>query len=147
MKEWKPATPVLRRRYDFDRKGVPLGVWILGLVLFAVFVEVWQVTRVSELTYTLDKTDKSIAEAQARRDYLDAQLAATRTRLALENAAHKHGMKPAEPSQIVVVPAAYLADGPGAEEGGRFLVALGRRVAESFVPTARAKSRRTSPQR
>lgn len=147
MKEWKPTTPVLRRRYDFDRRGVPLGVWILGLVLFAVFVEVWQVTRVSELTYALDKNEKAIAEAEARRDYLDAQLASTRTRIALERAAQKIGMKPAEPSQIVVVPAAYLADGPGAEEGGQFLAALGRRVAESFVPTARAKSRRSSPHR
>ena len=144
MKEWKPATPVLRRRYDSERRSVPLGAWVLGLVLSAVFVEVWQVTRVSELTLAIDRSEKAIAETQARRDYLDAQLAATRTRPALERRAAQLGMKPAEPEQIVVVPAAYLADGPGAEEGGRFLVALGRRVAETLVPQARAKSRRLS---
>lgn len=147
MKEWKPTTPVLRRRYDFERRGVPLGVWILSLVLGAVFVEVWQVTRVSELSMALGKTEKAIAEAEARRDYLDAQIAATRTRPALERTASRLGMQPAEPEQIVVVPAAYLADGPGAEEGGRFLASLGRRVAESFVPTARAKSRPPSSHR
>jgi hypothetical protein len=144
MKEWKPATPVLRRRFEFERRGVPVGVWMLGLALFAVFVEVWQVTRVSELTLALDRTEKAIAETSARRDYLDAQLAATRTRPALERAAARLGMKPAEPAQIVVVPAAYLADGPASEEGGRFVASLGRRVAETLVPSARAKSRRSS---
>ena len=146
MKEWKPVTPVLRRRFDFERRGVPLGVWMLGLVLSAVFVEVWQVTRVSEMTLAIDKSEKSIAEAEARVDYLDAQLASTRTRPALERTASRLDMKPAEPQQIVVVPAALLADGPGAPEGGRFLAALGRRVAETLVPSARAKSRRFSSQ-
>ena len=144
MKDWKPATPVLRRRFDFERRGVPLGVWVLGLVLSAVFVEVWQVTRVSELSMALGKTEKTIAETEARRDYLDAQIAATRTRPALERTADRLNMKPAEPQQIVVVPAALLADGPGAEKGGRFFVALGRRVAETLVPNANAKGRRLS---
>ena len=142
MKEWKPATPVLRRRFDFERRGVPLGVWVLGLVLSAAFVEVWQVTRVSELTLAIDKSERASAETQARRDYLDAQIAATRTRPALERTAARIGMKPAEPQQIVVVPAALLADGPGAPEGGRFFAALGRRVAETLVPKANAKGRR-----
>jgi hypothetical protein len=55
-------------------------------------------------------------------------------------------MKPAEPQQIVVVPAAYLAGGGGSEEGGgRAFVALGRRVAETLVPSARARTRTPSP--
>jgi hypothetical protein len=140
MKEWKP-TPVLRRRFEFERRGLPLGTWILGLLLVALFVEVWQVTRVSELVLTIDRAEKALAQTEARRDYLEARLAATRTRPALAQAAQKLGMKPAEPSQIVVVPAGYLAgDGP-VEEAGTRIAALGHRVAEALVPPARARSR------
>jgi len=144
MKKRTP-TPVLRRRFDFDRPRVPLAAWILGLVLVAAFVEVWQVTRVSELTFGTDRAAKSLAEAEARHDYLEGRLALTRTRPALEARARALGMKPAEPSQIVVVPTRFLAGGDEAEEGGGRLVALGRRVAESLVPSARAKGRMSSP--
>lgn len=140
MKKRTP-TPVLRRRFDFDRTRVPLAAWILGLVLCAAFVEVWQVTRVSALTLSTEKTARALDEAQARHDYLEGRLAVTRTRSALEARARALGMKPAEPSQIVVVPTAYLAGGDGAEEGGGRLVAFGRRVAESLVPSARARGR------
>jgi hypothetical protein len=138
-------TPVLRRRYDFDGRRIPLGTWILGLILVAAFVEVWQVTRVSELTLEIDRAALELAKAEARRDDLEARLAATRTRPALVAHAKALGMKPAEPQQIVVVPAAYLAGGEGAEEGGHALVALGRRVAETLVPSARARTRLPSP--
>ena len=53
MKHWKP-TPVLRRKFDFEKKGVPLVAWIVGLALVATFAEVWQATRVSELTLSID---------------------------------------------------------------------------------------------
>ena len=137
----RTRTPVLRRRYDFEGRRVPLAAWILGLVLVAAFVEVWQVTRVSELTLQIDRASLELAKAEARRDDLEARLAATRTRPALAAHAKALGMKPAEPRQIVVVPAAYLAGGESGEEGGRALVALGRRVAETLVPSARARTR------
>lgn len=140
MKRWKP-TPVLRRRFDFERRGLPLGVWILGLMLFVLFVEVWQVTRVSELVLAIDTSEKKLAQAEARRGDLEARLASTRTRPALAEQARRLGMKPAEPSQIVVVPAAYLAGDSPAEEAGTRIAALGRRFAEALVPPARARSR------
>lgn len=141
----RTQAPVLRRRFDFDRRTLPLGAWILALVLSAAFVEVWQVTRVSEITFAIDRTEKDLAKASARRDALEAQLAGHRTRTALEAQAKRLGMMPAEPHQIVVVPAALLAGGGGSEEGGRALVALGRRVAETLVPSARARTRPPSP--
>ncbi|MEO6462887.1 MAG: hypothetical protein ABIP29_07410 [Candidatus Eisenbacteria bacterium] len=141
----RTQAPVLRRRFDFDRRTLPLGVWILALVLSAAFVEVWQVTRESEITFEIDRTEAELGKASARRDALDAQLAGHRTRTALEAQARRMGMKPAEPHQIVVVPAAFLAGGGGSEEGGRALVALGRRVAETLVPSARARTRTPSP--
>ena len=140
MKQWKP-TPVLRRRFEFEKKGVPLLAWVLSLVLVATFVEVWQATRVSEFTLQIDRTEKALTQAEARQAYLESQLAATRTRPALAPLALKLGMKPAEPSQIVVVPAAYLAGGDAPEGGGKTLVALGRRVADFLVPAARARTR------
>ena len=129
MKQWKP-TPVLRRRFDFDKKGVPLAAWIVGLVLVASFVEVWQATRVSELTLSIDRTSA----------HLEARLAAGRTRPALAGIASKLGMKPAEPIQIVRIPAAYLAGADLPENAGSQLASLGRRVAEFVVPSARARS-------
>lgn len=139
MKKRTP-TPVLRRRYDFSGRSIPLGAWILGLVLVAAFVEVWQVTRVSQLTLATDAAALELGKAEARRDDLSARLASTRTRPALEARARQLGMKPAEPNQIVFVPAGYLADGASGE-GGQALVAFGRRVAESLVPSARARTR------
>ena len=139
MKKRTP-TPVLRRRYDFSGRSIPLGAWILGLVLMAAFTEVWQVTRVSQVTIDTDKAAAELSKAEARRDDLSARLASTRTRPALEARARQLGMKPAEPSQIVVVPAGFLAGGDS-REGGQALVALGRRVAESIVPSAWARTR------
>jgi hypothetical protein len=140
----RTPTPVLRRRYDLDGRSLPLGVWILALVLMAAFVEVWQVTRVSQLALETDRAAVDLAKAEARRDDLEARLAATRTRTALEAHARRAGMKPAEPGQIIVVPDAYLAGGGVVEEGGHALVALGRRVAETLVPSARARTSTSS---
>jgi len=140
----KTPTPVLRRRFDFDRPRVPLAGWILVLVLVVAFVEVWQVTRVSALTMSTEKTARLLEDTEARRDYLEGRLAVTRTRSALEARARALGMKPAEPSQIVVVPAAYLAGGDGADERDESFAALGRMFAESLVPSARAKGRVSS---
>jgi hypothetical protein len=133
---------VLRKRYDYERRGVPFYAWVLGLILLAVFTEVWLVTRMSEVTLQNDRVEKALAQAAARQSYLEAQLAATRTRPALALLAKRMGMKPAEPSQIVNLPAAYLADGDAPEEGGNSLVALGRRFADAIVPSARARVRR-----
>ena len=138
-------TPVLRRRYDFDRRALPLGAWILLLLVGAGFVEVWQTTQVSALSIHIGRTADDLAKAEARRDALEARLAEHRTRTALEAQAKRLGMKPAEPEQVVVVPAQWLADGGSSEEGGGALVALGRKVAETLVPQARARSRSASP--
>jgi hypothetical protein len=99
---------------------------------------------VSELTLETDRAAIALAKAEARRDDLEARLAATRTRTALEAHARRVGMKPAEPGQVIVVPDAYLAGGSPVEEGGHALAALGRRVAETLVPSARAKTRTAS---
>ena len=141
MKHWKP-TPVLRRRFDFDRKGVPLVAWIVGLVLVASFVEVWQATRVSELTLSIDRTSAQLSQVQSRLSDLESRLAARRTRPALAGIASRLGMKPAEPIQTVLIPAAYLAGTDLPESAGSQLASLGRRVAEVVVPSARARSRR-----
>jgi hypothetical protein len=140
MKHWKP-TPVLRRRFEFDRKGVPLLVWVLGLILVATFVEVWQATRVSEITLQIDRAEKALSQSEARQSYVESQLAATRTRPALLALARRMGMKPAEPSQTIIIPAAYLAGAEIPESGGGSLVAFARRVGEVLVPSARARSR------
>ncbi len=133
---------VLRKRYDYERRGVPLFAWVLGLILLAVFAEVWLVTRMSEVTLQSDRVEKALAQAVARQSYLEAQLAATRTRPALAALAKRMGMKPADPTQVVNLPGAYLADGDAPEEGGTTLIALGRRLADAIVPSARARARR-----
>jgi hypothetical protein len=140
MKHWKP-TPVLRRRFEFDRKRMPLLVWVLGLILVATFVEVWQATRVSEITLQIDRAEKALSQAEARQSYVESQLAATRTRPALAALARRIGMKPAEPEQTVIVPATFLAGAELPEDGGRTLVAFARRVGDFLVPSARARSR------
>jgi len=140
MKTWG-ATPILRRRYHAERRGLPPIAWIVGLVLMVGFVEVWESTRVSALTLDIDRAARELARTEARRDYLDAELAAARTRPALAQAAKSLGMKPADPAQIVLVPDAYLAGTDNAVRADRGLAALGRRAFEVLVPQARARTR------
>jgi len=139
MKSARPT--VLRKRFEFERRSVPMVAWVVGLALAAVFCDVWLVTRMSEVTLQNDRVEKALAQASARQSYLEAQLASTRTRPALQALARKMGMKPAEPSQVVILPAAYLADGYTPDEGGHSFVALSRRIADAIVPRAMAKGR------
>jgi hypothetical protein len=143
MRQWRP-TPVLRRRFHPERRSLPPAVGLVGLLLFAGFLEVWRVTRISELTIAIDRIEATAAQTEARRDYLDAQLAAARTRPALTSMARSWGMKPAEPAQIVVVPAAFLAGGSeasGTDRGLTGLAGLGRRTLDFLVQEARARTR------
>jgi hypothetical protein len=138
----KPGRPtVLRKRFEFERRGLPLSAWLIGLALMAVFCDVWLVTCTSQVTLQNDKVEKALAQASARQSYLEAQLAGTRTRPALAALARKMGMKPAEPNQVVVLPAAYLADGDAPEDGGTSFAALSRRAFDVLVPRAMARGR------
>ena len=139
MKSNRPT--VLRKRFELERRGVPLAAWVVGLALMAVFGDVWLVTRMSEVTLQKDKVERALAQASARQSYLEAQLASTRTRPALAALAKKMGMKPAEPTQVVILPAAYLADGDAPDVAGHSLLAFTRKVADAIVPGAMARTR------
>ena len=132
---------VLRQRFEFERRGLPFSAWLVGLVLVAVFCEVWLVTSTSQVTLLNDKAEKALAQASARQSYLEAQLAGTRTRPALQALAKKLGMKPADPGQVVVLPSQYLAQGDVPEDGGTSLAAMTRRVGDLIVPKAMARGR------
>jgi Flp pilus assembly protein TadD len=139
MKQTCPT--VLRRRFDVERRGLPLSAWLVGLVLVAVFCDVWLVTCTSQVTLQNDKVEKALSQATARQAYLEAQLAGTRTRPALMALAKKMGMEPADPSHVIVLPAAYLADGDTPDEGGTSLASLWRRASDALVPKAMARGR------
>src|SRR5688500_5889102 len=140
MKSWRP-TPVPRRPFPSERARLPWIARLALLVLVAVFVEVWESTWVSQAALETDRVEKQLAQLEARRDYLDAQIAAAQSRPALASAAKRFAMQPADPSQIVVVPADYLASSDPAPGSDTSLAALGWRALEALVPQARARSR------
>jgi len=123
------------------REGVH---WLLifALLLAAAFIEVWESTAVSQLSLDIDRLQDQVRNTDAHTSYLDARWAEAGNRVRLAMFAKSHGLRPADPGQIVVIPRTYLASAPAASgipENG--LAAITRRTTEFFVPAARARGR------
>ena len=111
----------------------------VGLLL----VEVWQSSRVTELSFSLEKSRSALVQAQARIESAQARLERQTTRAVLAPVAATLGLVPADARQIVSLPSAYLADGEAATRDGVpvSLLAWAERAARALVPEATARSR------
>ena len=97
-----------------------------------LLVEVWQSTRMAELSLTLDQSRTALQQAHARLDFVRAELERRSTRAELAPLA----------SQLVVLPAEYLAECEVADRSAdRPLLAWAERVSRVLVPEAKARGR------
>jgi hypothetical protein len=126
-----------------ERRAVRPELWGIALVAVGMLlVEVWQSSRMAELCLALDHNRAEVQQAQARLEYLQAQLDRRSTRAELAPQAGLLGLVPADAKQVVQLPPEYLAAAdrePGRES--RPTLAWAERVSRVLVPEATARGR------
>ena len=120
------------------------GLWLFAFALVTMLlVEVGQSSRMTELSLELDQNRAAVVQAQARLEFVQAQLDRRTTRAELAPQASKLGLKPADPRQVVALPAEFLAaDAPA--DGSidpASLLGLAERASRVLVPEATARVR------
>ncbi len=120
--------------------------WLVAAATVGMLlVEVWLSSRVAELSLSLDRNRTALVAAQARLEFVRAQLDRQTTRATLAPLASELGLAPADTRQVVMLPAAYLAASGGATRSADAptLVAWAERVSRVLVPDASARGRGT----
>jgi len=127
-----------------EARAVRPELWLAALALVGMLlVEVGQGSRMAELGLQLDQNRSALAQAQARLEFVQAQLARRTTRAELVPLASQLGLAPADVQQVVALPAEYLADAePPAPAGApASLLAWAERASRALVPEATARAR------
>jgi len=131
-----------------ETRSIRPGLWLLAAGLVGILlVEVWQSSRVAELCLSLDHNRSALVQAQARLEFVQAQLDRRATRAELTPLADQLGLAPADAKQVVALPASYLADAerPARDQGSVPLLAWAERASRAFVPEATARVRAAQP--
>ena len=119
-------------------------LWLLATVVAGMLlVEVWESTRMAELSLALDQTRTALQQTHARLDFVRAELERRHTRAELAPLASQLGLAPPDPQRIVVLPAEYLADDDRGRRNGEAvsLLVWAERASRVLVPEARARGR------
>lgn len=126
-----------------ERRALRPELWLVaGAVVGMLLVEVWQSSRMAELCLTLDHNRAVVQQAQARLEYLRAELDRRTTRAELAPQASLMGLVPVDAKQVVQLPTEYLAaadDRPAPDS--RPALAWAERVSRAIVPDATARGR------
>jgi hypothetical protein len=125
-----------------DRRALRPELWAIALIAVGMLlVEVWQSSRMAELCLALDHNRAAVPQAQARLEYLHAQLDRRTTRAELAPQASLLGLVPVDARQVVQLPPEYLAADRETGEGSRPLLAWAEGVSRVLVPDAGARDR------
>ncbi len=119
-------------------------LWLVAAVAVGMLlVEVWQSSRMAELSLALDQTRTALVQAQARQEFVQARIDRRTTRAELAPLASQLGLAPADAQQVVALPSEYLEDGATSERGGETapMLALAERASRVLVPEATARGR------
>ncbi|MBI5709595.1 MAG: hypothetical protein HZC42_04710 [Candidatus Eisenbacteria bacterium] len=108
-----------------------------------LLVEVWQCSRVAQLSLALDQTRKLAQQAQARLQFVQAQVDRQTTRTELAPLASRLELVPVDAQQVVQLPSEFLADAQDVRtaEEPRSALAWAERASRVLVPEATARSR------
>ena len=127
-----------------EGRAIRPELWLVALATVGMLlIEVCLSSRVAELSLTLDRNRSALVAAQARLEFVRAQLDRQTTRATLAPLASELGLAPADARQVVVLPAAFLAAGrsPARSSDAPSLVAWAERVSRVLVPEATARGR------
>ena len=126
-----------------DRRALRPELWLVALAAVSMLlVEVWQSSRMAELCLALDRSRAAVQLAQARLEYLHAQLDRRTTRAELAPQASLLGLVPADAKQVVQLPPEYLAAADTRTgRDARPALAWAERVSRALVPEATARGR------
>jgi len=127
-----------------DARSLRPELWLLATAVVGVLlIEVAQSSRVAELCLSLDRNRAALVQAQARMEFVQAQLDRRTTRAELAPLASQLGLAPADARQVVALPARYLtADEPRDRDQSLVpLVAWAERASRAIVPEATARVR------
>lgn len=144
MRVKRGAAPHPGAAYAASRRGGVHWLLVFALLLAAAFIEVWESTTVSQLALEIDELQVQVRDTRSRTNHLEALAAESSSLVHLASYAGPLRMRPADPSQVVVIPRDYLATAPRAGVPEDALAAVTRRAAELFVPAARARGRSES---
>jgi len=126
-----------------ERRAARPELWLLAaLVVGMLLVEVWQSTRMAELSLTLDQSRSALQQAHVRLEFVRAELERRSTRAELAPLAKQLGLAPPDLGQVALLPAEYLAPSEATVRSHpNLLASLAERASRVFVSEARARSR------
>ena len=123
-----------------ERRAARPELWLLAtFVVGMLLVEVWQSTRMAELSLRLDQSRAALQQAHARLDFVRAELERRSTRAELAPLMSQLGLAPPDAQQVVVLPAEYLASDESARKNDH--PAWAERLSRVLVPEATARDR------
>lgn len=120
------------------------GLWLIAAaVVGMLLVEVWEGSRVAQLSLALGQNRTALEEAQARLAFVRADLERRTTRAETAPLASRLGLAPADAQQVVALPSAYLAAGAAPTRDGESasVLAWAERASRALVPEATARDR------
>jgi len=132
-----------KRSWGEDARPAWHGLLLVAGVVVAVLLgEVWQSSRVAQLSLRLDHSRAPLQAARARLQSLRALSERETPRKELDGMAAKLGLKPATPQQTILLPGGYLAvDESAPRKNETPVAAIAEGLARALVPDARALAR------
>lgn len=127
-----------------ESRPVRPELWLIAVVVIGILLaEVWQSSRVAELSLALDRSRSALAETRAHVDYLRAEGERRITRAELAPMARQLRLVPAQAHQVVALPSAYLAEAAPASGRNRTpsLWTWAEGISHVLVPDATARAR------
>ena len=138
---------VRRSRVSWRMPELPVtrpGLWLIAAVVVGMLLtEVWQGSRVAQISLALGQNKSSLEEAQARLAFVRADLERRTTRAETAPLASRLGLAPADAQQVVALPSAYLAADatPTRDAKPVSVLAWAERASRALVPEATARVR------
>lgn len=126
-----------------DGRFIRVELWFVALgVVSALLIEVSQSARVAEISMELDKTRSTLQQAQARLEFVRAEIDHRSTRAELSPLASRLGLAPPDAKQVVILPAEYLAaPATRRQRTNAPLLSWAEKASRIFVQEATARSR------
>lgn len=125
-----------------EKRAVRPELWLLALTVVAIsLAEVWQSSRMAELSLVLGQQRAALQQAQARLEFVRAERDRRTTRATLTPVADRLGLAPLDASRVVQLPSHYLVTDEVERRPSTTVVAWAERAVRTLVPEAMARAR------